>query len=123
MSQKSVEFFKAMLEFIPSAQNEYRESIELNGDVLETVIIEDVFMPEILELLSENTDVNLLKSVFDYFEEVSNSEDSHLLNLFSITVLEILGNDRTILQIANTYMGPRTKQLQIQADKGIGRFF
>lgn len=122
MSKKSEDFLKAMLEFIPSAENEYRKSIEFNGKVLETVIIEDVFMPEILKLLTEDMNINLLKSIFDYFEEVSNSEDSHLLNIFSITVIEILGNDRTVLEIANKYMGPRTKQLQVQADKDLGRF-
>ena len=47
--------------------------------------------------------------------------DQLYVNIFSITVLEILGNDKTILQIANKYMGPRTKQLQVQADKSLGR--
>ena len=122
MSNKSEEFLKTMLEFFPSAEIEYKNSIEFNGEVLETVIIEDVFMPEILKLLSEDTNINLLKSIFDYFEEVCNSEDSHLLNIFSITTLEILGNDRAVLEIANKYMGPRTKQLQVQADKDLGRF-
>lgn len=122
MSNKSEEFLKTMLEFFPSAEIEYKNSIEFNGEVLETVIIEDVFMPEILKLLSEDTNINLLKSIFDYFEEVCNSEDSRLLNIFSITTLEILGNDRAVLEIANKYMGPRTKQLQVQADKDLGRF-
>ena len=122
MSKKSEEFIKAMLNLIPLSISEYRKSIEFNSEVLETVIIEDVFMPQILNLLSYNTDANLLKRIFDYFEEVSNSEDSYLLNIFSVTVLEILGNDRTILEIANNYMGPKTRQLQVQVDKDLGRF-
>jgi len=121
MSEKSEEFLKVMLDFIPILKSEYRKSIEDNGEILDTVIIEDIFMPEIIKLLSEETNINLIKRVFDYFEEVSNSEDSYLQNIFSVTVLEILGNDRTILGIAKKYMGPKTTQLQVQADIDLGR--
>jgi len=121
MSEKSEEFLRVMLDFIPSSRNEYRKSIDDNEEVLETVIIEDVFMPEILKLLSEDANTKLLKRIFDYFEEVSNCEDNYLLNIFSVTVLEILGNDSTILGIAQKYMGPKTMQLQFQADIDLGR--
>ncbi|MEA5095217.1 hypothetical protein SDC9_157500 [bioreactor metagenome] len=121
MSEKSEEFLRVMLDFIPSLESEYRNSIENNGELLETVIIEDVLMPEILKLLSEDSNVELLSHIFDYFEEVCNSEDNYLLNIFSVTVLEILGNDRAILEVAQKYMGPKTKQLQVQADVDLGR--
>lgn len=121
MSTKSEEFFRVMLEFLPSTSSAYRKSIEDFGEVLETVIIEDIFMPDIIKLLGEGKNVDLLKSIFDYFEEVSNCEDDHLSNVFSITVLEVLGNDRTILEAAQKYMGPKTIQLQIEADRGLGR--
>lgn len=121
MSKKSEEFLRVMLDFLPSTSSEYRRSIEDNGEVLETVIIEDIFMPDIIKLLSEGKDIKLLESIFDYFEKVSNCEDDHLINVFSITVLETLGNDRTILRVAQKYMGPKTIQLQIEADRGLGR--
>ncbi|MDY8091436.1 resolvase [Paenibacillus polymyxa] len=121
MNEKSEEFFRIMLDFLPSAEDEYRESIEYYGEVLETIIIERVFMPKIIKLLSEERNINLLESIFKYFEEVSNDEDAHLKNIFSITVLEILGNDRSILETAQKYMGTRTIQLQIEADRALGR--
>ncbi|WP_341278988.1 resolvase [Paenibacillus sp. FSL H8-0537] len=121
MSKKSEEFFRIMLNFLPSAEDEYRESIEYYGEVLETIIIERVFMPKIIKLLSEERNVNLLESIFNYFEEVSNSEDTQLKNNFSVTVLEILGNDRSILETARKYMGSKTIQLQIEADRALGR--
>lgn len=43
-----------MLSFLPSTGNDYKKLIEYHGEVLETVIIEDIFMPEIIKLLSEN---------------------------------------------------------------------
>lgn len=122
MNEKSKEFLQAMLSFFPSSEREYRKSVEDNGEILETVIIEDVFMPEIIKLLSEGKNVDLLKRIFDYFEEISNCEDNYLLNIFSVTVLEILGNDRSILELAKKYMGPKTVQLQVQADIDLGRF-
>ncbi len=87
-----------------------------------TVIIEDVFCPKIIELLSENENAKLLYSIFKYFEEVSNCEEEHLINIFTITVLEVLGNDRAILKTAQEYMGPKTKKLQVKADRGLGRY-
>ncbi len=46
-------------------------------------------MPEIIKLLREERNFNLLESIFKYFEAVSNDEDTNLMNLFSVTVLEI----------------------------------
>ncbi|WP_019912128.1 DUF7674 family protein [Paenibacillus sp. HW567] len=121
MSKKSEEFFRIMLDFLPSAENEYRESIEYYGEVLETIIIERVFMPKIIKLLSEERNINLLESIFKYFEEVSTDKDVHLKSIFSTTVLEVLGNDRSILGTAQKYMGTKTIQLQIEADRALGR--
>lgn len=122
MNEKSKEILQAMLSFFPSLESEYRKSIEDNGEILETVIIEDVFMPEIIKLISEGKNVALLKRIFDFFEEIPKCEDDYLLNIFSVTVLEIIGNDRNILELAKKYMGPKTVQLQVQADIDLGRF-
>lgn len=67
MIKKSEEFLKMMLNFFPSTSTDYKKSIENHGMVLETVIIEGIFMPEIIKLLSENRNNKLLKSIFDYF--------------------------------------------------------
>lgn len=121
MSKKEV-FFKKMLEYLPVTEAKYYSSIEKYGMLLETVVIEDVFMPEINRMLAKNEDTDLLKVIFDYFEEVANTDEEQLLNIFSTTVLEVLGNDRGLLKIAQTYMGAKTTELQIEADKDLGRF-
>lgn len=122
MSKHSEQFFNKMLEFLPATYSEYKKVVDKYGKILETVIIEDVFLPEIIELLRTNENTKLLYSIFKYFEEVSNCEDEHLINIFSITVLEVLGNDRAILKTAQEYMGSKTKQLQIEADRDLGRY-
>lgn len=102
---------------LPSTKEAYFERVKEYGEVLETVVIEDIFMPPILKLLSENKEQQLLESIFKYFEKIVNSDDSHLINVFSITVLEILGNDKVILETAKQYMGTKTTILQIKTDE------
>ena len=110
-----------MQEFLPSTKETYIESVKEYGEVLETAVIEDIFMPPILKLLSENKERQLLGSIFKYFEEMVNTDDAHLINVFSITVLEILGNDKRILKTAKQYMGTKTALLQLKADEELGR--
>lgn len=121
MSERTAEFFEKMQEFLPSTKEAYIESVKEYGEVLETVVIEDIFMPQILKLLSENKESQLLENIFRYFEEIVDGDDSHLINVFSITVLEILGNDKVILETAKQYMGTRTTTLQIKTDEELGR--
>lgn len=121
MSIKSEDFFKTMLDFLPSTIKEFEKSIEKNGKILETVVIEDIFMPDIIHLLKENKNKKLLVEIFAYFEDVSNFGDEHLINIFSITTLEVLGNEKEILEVAKKYMGSKTTEFQMEADKDLGR--
>ena len=95
VSKNVREFFEKMQEFFPSTKNAYIESVK-----------------EYAELLS---------NMFNYFEEIINKNDSYLINIFSVTVLEILGNDKAILKVAKQYMGEKTALLQMKVDKELGR--
>ena len=75
MSKNVREFFEKMQEFFPSTKNAYIESVEEYGEVLETVVIEDIFMPELLTLLAKNEDAELLSNIFNYFEEIIKKND------------------------------------------------
>lgn len=121
MSVLSDKFFKTMLEFFPKTKEAYQNSIMEHGERLDTIVIEDIFIPEVVALLKRDEDSETLVKVFEYFEEVSNCDDSYLLNIFSITVLEILGNDKRVLEKAKKYMGAKTIQLQEEADWKLGR--
>ena len=90
MSIMSQQFLEKMLDFFPTTVKPYEESINRYGEILETIIIEDIFMPEII---------------------LCNSEDYQLIDNFSVTVLEKLGEDDNILNIAQKYVRPRTSQL------------
>ena len=121
MEETIATFFDKMLVFFPRLIEEYNKHIDKYSERLNTVVIEDVFMPQIISLLENDEDNGILKELFDYFEVVSNNADADLLNVFSVTVLEILGNDISILKKAKKFMGPRTTELQIEADRDLGR--
>lgn len=90
--------------------------------VIETIVIEDIFMPEIIKLLQLNEYSDLLEKVFIYIEETVNEDNNgHLIDILLVTVFEILGNDRELLKRAKQYMGPKSLMLQIEADKELGR--
>ena len=114
-------FFEKMLTFLPSTRKEYEEHIRKYNERLDTVVVEDIFMPKIISVIKEESNKELLTNLFAYFEEVANSSDKYFLNLFSVTIMETLGNDKEILKKAQKYMGIKTMQLQIEADKDLGR--
>lgn len=45
MSERMTEFFEKMQEFFPSTKEAYIESVNKYGEVLETVVIEDILCP------------------------------------------------------------------------------
>lgn len=114
-------FMEKMQDFFPATRERYDQSVKTYGKVLETVVIEDIFVPEVIKLLSTRKKSQLLEEIFQYIEEIVKGDNIHLINILSITMFEILGNDREILKYAKHYMGPETTMLQEKADKELGR--
>lgn len=115
------DFLKQMTIYFPTIKKELDEHIEEFGERLDTIVIEDIIMPRVIDLMKNLKNEKKVKEIFDYFEKVSTEADENLLNIFSITVLEMLGDDKDILEIAKQYMGPITKKYQRDADLDFGR--
>mgnify|MGYP004543607975 FL=1 len=115
------DFLKQMTIYFPTIKKELDEHIEEFGERLDTIVIEDIIMPRVIDLMKNLNNEKKIKEIFDYFETVSTEADENLLNIFSITVLEMLGADKDILEIAKQYMGPITKKYQRDADLDLGR--
>lgn len=118
---KQNEFFEKMISFFPTIEEKYWNMESEYGTILETIAIEDLIMPELIKALRSASNEKLLKSIFEYFEEVVVGENEHLRDMLSITVLESLGDDDEIRLAAQKYMGPKTYLMQIQADARLGR--
>lgn len=114
-------FLAQMIDFFSGIRENVDEHIAEYGERLDTIVIEEIIMPEVIELLTKNSDEKKLTEIFDYFEDVCINADDYLNNVFSITALEILGNEKIILETAKKYMGPATIKRQREADLAIGR--
>lgn len=114
------DFLAQMISFFPKIKPEVENHKEEYGEILFTCVVEDIVMPRVLKLF-EADDREKLKEMFAYFEAVSEKADRDLLNCFSVTVLETLGNDEQILRKAKEYMGPLTTKNQREADLALGR--
>lgn len=115
------EFIDQMIVYFPQLEAKKLNHINEFGSILVTIFIEDDIMPEVLKILLENQDITKLRELFAFFEHVVVEGDEKLINIFSITVLEILGNDDTILAKAQRYMGPMSWMYQKKADRSLGR--
>lgn len=115
------EFLSRIMFIFPETRKKKEDHIKEYEEFLPFVFLEDDVMPCILELFTENGDKVKTRELFDFFEKVSNEADENLLNLFSVTVLEILGNEDNILRTAQCFMGPQTLLLQKKADVELGR--
>ncbi|SFU30869.1 DUF7674 family protein [Butyrivibrio sp. INlla21] len=114
-------FIEQTIRFFPDIAGEKEKHIEEYGEMLATIFFEESIMPRVIDLLMTDTEYEKLRDIFYYFEDVSINADENLDNIFSITILEMLGNDRDILEIAKKYMGPETSKKQRQADIDLGR--
>ncbi|SCZ81452.1 DUF7674 family protein [Pseudobutyrivibrio xylanivorans] len=115
------DFFNKMSVFFPAINNKIEQHILEYGERLDTIVIEEDIMPEVVNLLKRDLEDKKIADIFSYFEEVSISSDKYLHDVFLITVLEIIGNDVQILEKAKKYMGPETTKLQKEADVALGR--
>ena len=75
-----------------------------------------IYFPTIKKDLDEH-----IQEFGERLDTIVINSDDYLNNVFSITALEILGNDKNILEKAKKYMGPITIKLQREADIAIGR--
>ena len=66
MNSEIKRFLKKMLEFFPYTKNECYKNVKWNRKILEVILIEDIFMPEVIGLLKSNTEKELIKEIFFY---------------------------------------------------------
>lgn len=114
-------FLQELLGLFPEAREQYENKKIEYGCILETIVIEDVFVPLIIETIKKEENTELINRIFTLFEKIANSSDQHLIAVFSTTILECLGNDADILRKARKYMGHVTYDLQLEAEKHLGR--
>ena len=114
------DFYEKLAEFYPKSRYLVDEHILEYEERLDTVIFEDILFSFIEDDLMRD-DSDRLKELFDFFEQVSEKADAHLMNVFQITILEKLGEYKEILSAAKKYMGVLTTKYQKEADRALGQ--
>ncbi|MCR5736975.1 MAG: hypothetical protein K6G64_04920 [Eubacterium sp.] len=115
------DFYNKMSMLFPDINGKIDAHILEYGERMDTIVIEEIIMPEVISLLNADVETEKLQEIFCYFEDVSACSDKYLHDVFKVTVLEMLGNDIQIFEKAKKYMGPKTKILQKEVDISIGR--
>lgn len=117
----SNQLIKEFLQFFPEENEKVKAHIEEYGQVLETVIIEDIFWPKLLNLILHDKNEKLLNEIFEFIEKTLNNGSEHQINVISVTIIEHLGDDVAILKKSQKYMGSSTKIRQKEIDYALGR--
>lgn len=64
----------------------------------------------------------MLQRLFGVFEIMATEGNDQVKNILCVTILERLGDDRNVLNIARKYMGKETRKLSDETEKGWGRY-
>lgn len=110
-----------MLMAIPEVRPVFEKELEWWSEVLPHIVFGDVLNPYLLELLKSDKEIDALKRIFDFFEQMANCNDEKVQNVLAVTVLERLGDEKTILNTATKYMGKQTKVISNDVEKALGR--
>jgi|GEM_PF-780548 len=108
---------------IPEIKPFYDEELESWDEEIpgQHIIFGNVLDPYLINLLEINEDKELLGRIFDFLEKMATCSYVKVQDVLGATVLERLGDDKTILKKAQEYMGKETKKMSYEVEKGWGR--
>lgn len=75
-------FFKRNDKIFSEISKKLDEQISEYGERLDTIVIEDIIMPEVISFLKKDKEEEKLKVIFTYFEDVSTCSNKYLYNVF-----------------------------------------
>lgn len=82
-----------------------------NGFPPTHVLYANVLNPHVVNLLNNNENSVELKKIFEFYEELAQSEDQEVRNVLQVTLLEIFWANLELYNKAVKLMLPKTKQI------------
>ena len=95
------------------------EHIEFNEELLPHVYFGECTGIFVNYINEDNPQV--LRRLFSVFEVMATQGNDDVVNIMCVTILERLGDDSNVLNIARKYMGKETRKLSDETEKGWGR--
>jgi hypothetical protein len=113
------EFLSNFPEFQEKAM---KESKWWNGETrLVHVFFGYVLIPFLKKELICKDNSLIIERIFQFLEKMALSSDEGVKEILGVTILESLGDDRTILEKARRKMGDNTIKISREIEKGLGR--
>lgn len=120
---------KELLVALPELKARYKKEAnwqhEVGGEPGQYDVFCFVLKPFLRELLDKADDQELLRRVFEFFEEMARSPDLQVSNLLQVGIFRSLVGEPERLKIAWNYMGEETKNIArrtaaiLQRDKNL----
>ena len=101
-------------ERFPFLESSIQEVVEYNDwidSVGSHVLYGDVLNRYVTELLRENKEKDTIKQIFEFYEELAESEDREVRNLLKVTLLEYLWDEKIVYDRMKQYMLPATREI------------
>ncbi|PPD57649.1 hypothetical protein JP09_007870 [Dehalogenimonas etheniformans] len=115
-------FLISFPEFIEKAKlEETWWNPEKGDEPLLGVFFEDVVFPQMLESIKNKQNPELVKRLFEYFEDLIKAPVPFIREELRTSIMEAFGNDKIILRKARDLMGPESIKLSHEAEKSLGR--
>ena len=115
-------FVDSLLVAVPEIKRRHDALQEdIGPDVLPYPTVELVLEPFVKDLLKANPDIELVRRVFAFFEEMAQAQDVEVVNLLHVGIFEPWAADPETLARAWKYMGERTKQIASDAAHRLNR--
>jgi hypothetical protein len=85
------------------------------------VFVGSIFNRYLIEQLSILQNEDLLNRIFDFLESMAVSEDASVREVLTDGILEVLGDDKQILERARAFMKSNTLRMSHEVEKSWGR--
>ncbi len=113
-------FALALAERFPEFRKAYGEHLEDYGEVLGHVFF-DVLHRALVPLLKINEDQEKIRRYIGFLEDMYANGDEDVRNIVEVTILEVLGDDETVLRNAFLYFSENLMTAAQAVEKGWGR--
>jgi hypothetical protein len=97
-----------------------KDHIEFNEELLPHVFLGDC-NDLVIKLIKEGNPP-ILERLFNFYERMAIDGDEDVKNVLTVSILEVLGDDRKVLNIAYKYMGKETRKASDDIEKFWGRY-
>ncbi|RXJ04372.1 hypothetical protein DS745_03025 [Anaerobacillus alkaliphilus] len=117
--EKLTEYF---LKNFPEYEATLKEHLDDYGELLAHVFYGDTICVKLIELLKDDTDnEEEIKKIFLLLEKMAVEGDIDVKEVLQVSILEVLGDDKDLLEKSYKYMGDKTNIASDEIERFWGR--